>query len=84
MFEVVPREPPLCPLHRNTIAELVTLPSQDKAPSVGSHGPIESARHGTGRRQLMVILSASDRSSTQLLTRKQRGASGQATEKRHM
>jgi hypothetical protein len=82
--DVAPSAPSLFPLQRNTIAELVILPSQDKTPRVESHGPMESALHGTGRLQLVVILSASDRSSTQLLTKKQQGASGQATEKRHM
>jgi hypothetical protein len=63
------------------MAALVMLPSQDRKPRVDSHGPIESARHGMGRRLLMAILIASDRSSTQLLIRKQHAASGHATEK---
>ena len=82
MLVVVPRAPPREPLQRNTIAELVMLPSHDKKPRAVSHGPIESERHGIGRRLLMAIFRASDRSSTQLLIRKQSGVSGHATEKR--
>lgn len=64
------------------MAALVILPSHERKPRVESHGPIESALHGIGRRLLIAILIASDRSSTQLLIRKQQAASGQATEKR--
>ena len=46
-----------------------------------SHGPIESALHGMGRLQLVAILSPSDRSSTQLFTKKHKPARGHATEK---
>ena len=64
------------------MAELVMLPSHDRNPTVVSQGPIESERHGMGRRLLTAILTASERSSTQLLTKKQHAASGQATENR--
>lgn len=64
------------------MAELVRLPSQDKKPIEVSQGPIESDRQGIGLRLLMAILRASERISTQLLTRKQQAASGHATEKR--
>lgn len=79
--DVVPLAPLREPLHKYTMAELVMLPSQDKKPMAVSQGPMESDRHGIGRLQLMAIFSASDRNSTQLLTRKQHAASGQATEK---
>ncbi|CRJ96337.1 hypothetical protein BN1708_002129 [Verticillium longisporum] len=59
------------PLHSETMPALVRVPSHDRKPIASSHGPIESARHGMGRLLLMAILTASDRSSTQLLIRKQ-------------
>lgn len=71
---------PRAPLHKYTIAELVILPSQEIKLSAVNQGPIESVRHGIGRRLLVAILRASDLNSTQLLTRKQQAASGQATE----
>lgn len=64
------------------MAELVTLPSHERKPIVVSHGPIESARHGMGRRLPIAIFNASDRSSTQLLMKKQQAARGHATENR--
>lgn len=64
------------------MAELVMLPNQDRKPRAVSQGPIESDRHGMGRRLLIAIFRASDRNSTQLLAKKKMAVSGQATEKR--
>lgn len=68
-------------LQRYTMALLVMLPSHERKPSAVSQVPIESERHGMGRLQLMAIFKASERSSTQLLMKKQLAARGQATEK---
>lgn len=66
------------------MAALVILPNQERKPRAVIQGPIESDRHGIGRRLLMAILSASDLSSTQLLMQKQQAASGHAVENRDM
>lgn len=65
----------------NTIAALVKLPSQDKKPSEVIQGPTESDLHGMGLLLLTDIFIASDRASTQLLTRNEHAVSGQMTEK---
>lgn len=79
--DAVPGLPSCELLQRNTIAALVMLPSQAKKPMAFSQGPMESDLHGIGLLQLIAIFNPSERSSTQLFTRKQQAASGQATEK---
>lgn len=64
------------------MAALVMLPSHDRKPRAVSHGPMESARHGMGLRQPIIIFKASDRSSIQLLMRKKQAVRGHETEKR--
>lgn len=81
MFQGSPPGPWAPLLNRKTMAELTMLPSQDRNPSELSHGPIESALQGMGRWLLTAIFIASDRSSTQLLTKNETGVSGQTTEK---
>lgn len=66
------------------MAALVMLPSHDRKPRAVSHGPMESARHGIGLRQPMMIFRASERSSIQLLMRKKQAARGHETEKREI
>lgn len=80
MFHGVPSGPSPVPLKRNTIAAAVRLPSHDRNPKASSHGPIESARHGTGRCISTVIFTASDRSSIQLFIKKETAVSGHTTE----
>ena len=57
------------------------LPSQVRKPRLSSQGPILSARSGVGRCISTQILTASERSSIQLLIRKETGTRGQTTEK---
>ena len=45
---------------------------------LSSHGPIESARWGMGRRRLVQSLTASERTSIQLFTTQASGTSGHA------
>src|SRR6266550_712194 len=67
---------------RYTKAELVKLPSHERKPRDPIHGPMESARQGTGRWVSIAIFSASPRSSSQLFMRNDTPVRGQITEKR--
>lgn len=69
-------------LKRKIIAALVMLPNQERKPRELSQGPMESARQGIGRWQLVAIFMASERASTQLLMRNEHAVRGQMTEKR--
>jgi hypothetical protein len=82
IFQGVPSGPRLLPLKRYTSAAVVRLPIHDRNPRESSHGPIESALHGTGRCVSIAIFKASPRSSIQLLTKNDTAVSGQMTEKR--
>ena len=76
------RSLPLLSLKRKTSAALVTLPNHERNPREVSQGPIESARQGIGRWQLVAIFIASDLASTQLFTKNEQAVRGQITEKR--
>jgi hypothetical protein len=82
IFHGVPSGPSPPPLKRKTRAAEVRLPHHDRNPRASSQGPIESARHGTGRCISTEIFTASDRSSIQLFIKKETAVSGQTTEKR--
>jgi hypothetical protein len=81
MFQGWPSCPSSVPLKRYTKADEDKLPSQAKNPRASSHGPIESALHGTGLCVSSAILAASPRNSIQLLIRKETAVRGQMTEK---
>ncbi len=82
IFHGVPSGPSPLPLKRKTSAAAVRLPSQERNPRASNQGPMESARHGTGRCISIVIFTASDRNSIQLFIKKETAVSGQTTEKR--
>lgn len=67
---------------RYTKAELVKLPSHERKLRDPSHGPMESARQGTGRWVSIAILRASPRNSIQLFIKNDTPVRGQITEKR--
>lgn len=81
ILEGVPSGPNPSPEKRYTRAAVLRLPNQERNAKASIQGPIESARHGTGRWVSRAILSASPRSSIQLLIRKDNPVNGQTTEK---